>query len=534
MDTLVTRIASLPQEPGVYLFKNEKGEIIYVGKAKRLRNRVSSYFKGKDHSPKTRVLITHIKEIDFILVDNEVEALLLENRLIKKHWPRFNISLKDAKTYAYILVTDEKFPRILSVRSTKKKGTYFGPYVDGFMRHELVQLAIKLFQIRVCEKLPKRECLNYHIGTCTAPCILNADEVQYRKQVEGAISFLKGDTKEVLDRLESEMKTSSKNLKFEIALEKRRQIDAIHTLKERQNVDRVRSFDQDVIAFVRSSSLARVALLPIKKVVVVGKKEFKFEYDEEVFQDFLTTYYSQNPIPNEIVLNVACWKDDAEKESLEGYLSKLRGSSVTLTLPKQGDKLALSKLAEKNLLGGSESTALLDIQQKLNLPQLPSVIECFDISNLGTEHVVAGMVQFKDGDPNKGEYRRFEMKSVIGQDDFASMKEVVHRRYKRLNEENKSLPHLIIIDGGSGQLSSALSSLQELGLQLPIISLAKENEEIYLPNEPSPRTFEKNSKMMLLIRRIRDEVHRFVLGYNKKKRQMRFREEASFTKKIIK
>lgn len=521
---------TIPTEPGVYLFKDERGAIIYVGKARNLRSRVSSYFNSTEKSVKTQVLIKHIASAEYFIVDNETEALLLENKLIKQHSPKYNISLKDAKTYAYIQITDEKFPRILSTRKPGKNGTYFGPYVDGSARNELVQLSLKLFKLRSCRKLPNRACLNYHIGLCTAPCIKAVSETQYAEQVALAKDFLKGSTKPVTERLTNEMKEASAIQKFEIALEKKRQIDAIAALHERQKVDTLKNYDQDVVVIIENEHAAVIGQFSIKKGVISGKREFRFEKQEDILPSFIKLYYSGNLIPHEIILNRPAWADEQEKKAIESYLEHLRKGKVELHVPERGEKAGLIRLAEKNASLALENTILKEMQNLLILPRLPRVIECFDISNLGTQDIVAAMTQWVDGKPNKNGYRKFEIKTVQGKaDDFASMKEAVHRRYKRLRDENGQLPDLIVIDGGKGQLDSALSSLTSLGLTIPIIALAKQEEEIYTPHEEIPKKFSQNSAMMLLLRQIRDSVHNFVLSYNRKKRQMRLRDDAKAT-----
>lgn len=524
-------LKTVPEQPGCYIFKDGKGEVIYVGKAKRLKARVSSYFQKANQSPKTQVLVKHIASADFIVVDSEVEALLLENKLIKQHSPKYNISLKDSKTYAYICVTDEKFPRIMTVRKRGKKGTFFGPYTDGFARVQLISLAVKLFSIRVCKTLPKRACLNYHIGLCTAPCVKNVDEKQYHEQVEGALRFLRGDTEWVADRLKKEMADASAQMKFEQALEKRRQLEALETLKARQRIDRDREFDEDVVAYMTDGTKGFIEILTVRKGVISGKKEFTFELQDDLLESFIKQYYDTHIPPREILLSEACWKDDDEKRAIEQYLKNLHQKSVELIVPERGDRLGLIKLAEKNALARSENTVLKEIQNRLTLPNLPIIIECFDMSNLGADYLVGGMVQWVNGKPNKDQYRRFEIKSVKGKnDDFASMREVVYRRYRRLVAEKAQLPDLIIVDGGPGQLESGLFALKRLGLRIPIIALAKEREEIYTPHEQEPFRFDAQSEMMLLIRGIRDSVHRFVLSYNRKKRRMRLEDEFSQAK----
>lgn len=514
---------TLPQEPGVYLFKDGEGNIIYVGKAKNLRARVRSYFSGNDHSAKTIVLVRQIRDCETIVVHNEVEALLLENKLIKQHKPKYNINLKDAKTYAYIKITDEKYPRILSTRRVTKKGEYFGPYTDGTARHEVVQLAVKLFQLRTCKTLPKRACLNYHIGLCTAPCTHNVSDEEYAQQVEHAREFLKGKTKPVINRLEKEMQRASHSQKYEVALEKRRQLDAVTVLDKRQSVDTIQRFDQDVIALEQGEKHAIIALFSIKKGVISGKKEFTFEFSEGLLAEFIKLYYSENYVPSELIVSEEFWEDTQEREAIEEYLARIKGAHVHITHPQRGQKRRLIELALKNAVIEDES--LIAIKEELNLPQVPSIIECFDISNLGSEDIVCGMTRFVHGRADKRGYRKFKIRTTSGQDDFAAMHEAVLRRYTRLLNENRPMPNLILIDGGKGQLGAALNALRKLSLQLPIIALAKREEEIYLPEEDEPRLIDKSSSMMLLLRRVRDETHRFAITYQKKRREIKFREE---------
>jgi excinuclease ABC subunit C len=318
----------------------------------------------------------------------------------------------------------------------------------------------------------------------------------------------------------------SKNQQFETALELRNQIASIHLLTERQIVDHERRYDQDIMAFRTVGEKLKVIQMGVRKGVLLGKKDFTVDMQAQVEQEFLKAYYTTNIIPREILLNKPTWQEPDEKKALEKFLSEKRNAPVSLTIPRRADKLALIQLAEKNLEASLEvNSALFDLKTALNLPTLPRAIECFDISNLGQEHVVSGMVSFKDARPDKKNYRRFKIKTVAGQDDFASMNEVVTRRYKRLAEEKSPLPDLIMVDGGPGQVSAAKDALNSLSLQIPIIGLAKEREEIYLPNDPTPKCFGKNTRMMLLLRKIRDTTHDFSLGYNQKRRQMQIREE---------
>lgn len=518
--------SDIPTDPGVYLYRDETGEILYVGKAKSLRSRVKSYFSSSDQPAKTRQLVSRIRNIDWIVVNNEVEALLLENKLVKQHWPKYNVNLKDAKTFAYISLTREDFPRVLTSRKVARKLESFGPYTDGFTRQDLQRLVVRVFKLRTCKTLPKRACLNYHIHLCSAPCIGKATTEQYAEQVQKARSFLNGNYQQTIEQLKTQMQSASQAQQYETALELRNQILSIRLVTEHQIVDHERRFDQDVLVFRQVGEKMLAVQMSMRRGVLLGKKEFSVDVQPLIEQEFLKAYYTTNQIPREILLNKPCWVGVEEKKALEEFLSAKRCAPVSMTIPRRADKLGLVQLAEKNLESTLDvDSALVDLQNNLNLSVLPRLIECFDISNLGTEHVVSGMVSFKDAKPDKKNYRKFKIKTFKGQDDFAAVNEVVTRRYKRLIEEKTPMPDLVMIDGGPGQVSAAKVALQTLGLQLPLIGLAKEHEEIYLPDESAPRNFNKNSKMMLLLRKIRDAAHDFSLGYNLKRRQMKIREE---------
>lgn len=526
---LQEKLSQLPKDPGVYLFKDSRGNIIYIGKAKNLKNRVKSYFQTsnkKTHSAKTIILVKNITDLQTIVVDNEIEALLLENKLIKQHKPKYNISLKDSKTFAYIKLTNDKFPRIQSIRTVQRTGIHFGPFTDGSARRELIQLSQRLFKLRTCRNLPKKACLNYHINLCSGPCIKKVTEEEYQEQVKQAINFLKGNSKDIERKIQRDMKDASEKLDFELALEKRKQIEAIQYMEAKQAVDRIVRYDQDVVVMLEQEKKTAIVVFSIHKGVISGKKEYKFESDPELLEDFLKMYYSSHSIPSEIIINRKAWNKESDKIALEGYLSKLKKSKVEFTIPMRGDKSSLIKIAEKNAYYLLENKILQEIQDNLNLAELPETIECFDISNLGDEHIVAAMVQFIDGKPNKTAYRKFEIESTKGkQDDFKAMREVVYRRYHRLQKENKEFPNLIIIDGGKGQVSAAMKALKQLNLQIPLIGLAKQDEEIVLPDTEDTLKFKKTSPMMLLIRKIRDTTHNLVINYNRTKRKIKMRKE---------
>ncbi len=519
----------VPNDPGVYMFKDNGGEIIYCGKAKSLRSRVSSYFSSPNGlAIKTRHLVSKIGSIDWIVVRSEVEALLLENKMIKEHSPKYNINLKDSKTFAYIALTKDAFPRIMASRRADAKLETFGPYTDGAKRRELQRLVVNIFKIRTCRSMPKRACLNYHIGICTAPCIGLVNSEQYKNQVDRARLFLNGEYVQTAKSLREQMHEASEGRRYEKAMELRNQLDSIELISKRQVVDHERSYDQDVIAFRRLGERAIVVQMGIRRGVLLGKKDFEMDYQENFEQEFLRAFYSSNQIPREIIVNEKCWADDQEKDAMEQFLSRLRGAGVTIILPIKGEKRELLSLAEMNIEANMKHDgALIDLQNELNLPTLPIVIESFDVSNTGDEHIVSGMVRFVNAKPDKGGYRKFKITTVDGANDFASIQEAVYRRYSRLKEEGAKMPDLILIDGGAEQLASAMKSLERLGIFVPAIGLAKRLEEIYLPGEQFPRSFKNNGRMMLLLRRIRDATHDFSLSYNRKRRQMKMRDEFS-------
>jgi excinuclease ABC subunit C len=349
---------------------------------------------------------------------------------------------------------------------------------------------------------------------------------QYIDQVEKARSFLKGDYEEITEILNIQMKKASQEKEYERALELRNQIASIDLLTQRQIVDSYRGYDQDVFAFRRLDERLLIIQMKLRKGVLLGKKDYSLDFKFEIEQEFLKHFYSKKRIPQEILLNKAAWKDNEEKTALEEYFSTLRGTKVSLKIPHEGEELHLMQLAEKNIeVNLAENSSLVDLQMSLNLPTLPRIIECFDVSNLGKEHVVSGMVRYSDGKPDKRNYRRFKIKTVEGQDDVASIKEVVMRRYKRLLNEKSQLPDLVIVDGGSNQVNAAKIALKSLDLQIPLIGLAKKHEEIFLPNEVHSKKFNNNSRMMLLLRRIRDSAHNFSAKYYQKRRQMKMRKE---------
>jgi excinuclease ABC subunit C len=504
-------LKNIPESPGCYLFMDKEGRIIYIGKAKNLKKRVSSYFQKKSFDTKTEILIGKIKDVSFIATNNEVEALILENNLIKKNTPKYNINLKDSKRYAYIELTREKFPRLVIARKRVSSGKYFGPFVSGTDRNYVRELIIKTFKIRTCKKFPKKPCLRYHINLCSAPCVGLITETNYDSDVRSAVMVLRGHNSELISELKNKMNDSSEKKDYEKAIARRNQIQAVKWLSEKQTMERQKKYDEDIINFIVKESRVYLILFNLYKGMLENKQEFDFLFNENFFEEFLVQYYSDNPVPKELIL------PKLVDESIGHFLKERRKNNVIITVPKIGEKKNLLELVGKNieLTFFGDMTKLDDLRAKLKLNENPNVIECFDISHLSGTSTVGSMVQFRNAKPDKSNYRRFKIKTVSGIDDFAAISEVVSRRYKRLILEKKELPKLIIIDGGKGQLSAALDELNKLNLKIPIISIAKKMEEIFVPGLSFSIRLDRKSKALLLIQEMRDEAHRFAIKYNR-------------------
>lgn len=506
----------IPKEPGCYIMKNSDGDIIYIGKAKRLDRRVKSYFQ-KAHNGKTMMLVADINAIEFIITDSEIEALLLESKLIRKHKPKYNIDLKNSEKYAYIKITNEEYPRLITSRKVDlRSGEYFGPYTDGTSRRETIFLLNKIFKLRTCRKLPKKVCLLYHIGRCTAPCEKKVAKNVYLDQVAQARRVLKGEVQQVMADLKSEMQRFSKEQEYEKAKERRDQLVALNKIANaaNQKVSLQKRYNQDYINYIQNEDGLYIQLFNVNKGIVSGRKEFSFDTLHGDIGDFIAQYYYDNDIPEEVVLPTAL----EDKDLIESYLSELKKGKVIITIPKKGKKKDLLALLKKNVKSqlSQHDQILLELKEHLNLQSMPRVIECFDISNIGKKYAVGSMVQFRDGRPDKSNYRRFKIRTVVGrQDDFAMMGEVVRRRYRRLTQTGEDLPDLIVIDGGKGQLGSAFSQLKDLDVHVPLISLAKKDEEIYFVGSEEPLRLSRDSKALQLIQQARDEAHRFGLKYHR-------------------
>lgn len=507
---------SIPELPGSYQFLNAQGDIIYVGKAKNLLKRIFSYPKATDG--KTKKLVSEVREIQFTVTRNEVEALLLEAKLILAHQPKYNIALKSGERYAYIQVTDEVFPRLVTTRTPKRGDRVFGPYTSGEARVESLHLANTVFKLRVCKRLPKRACLLYHLKLCPAPCIGKITPAEYQTNVRKAESFLRGDMQPLLKGLEREMHAYSEHQQYETAKIRRDQIRALRHLGESPAGKPRRAYNQDAVNFVATAAKMVVQIFHISRGVISRRREFTIrrplgQNDRQLFTDFLTQYYYTEDIPEEIIVPVPL----IESALMEQYLAKESGRRVKITVPQQGEKLRLLELLAQNIAVSVKSgdSALLELQEKLRLPRIPRVVECFDISNLGPTNLVASLVTFKDGHPDKNNYRRFKIRTVRGQSDYDAMREVVERRFRRLLAEHVPLPDLVLVDGGKPQLSAALSVFRQLGIQQPVAGLAKKFEELYTTGSIYPLRLPKTSAALKLVQRIRNEAHRFAITYQR-------------------
>jgi len=504
-------ITHLPKKPGCYLFHDKQARILYIGKAKNLRNRVKTYQKPQLLDPKTQQLVKQIHHVDFIVTDTEVEAFILENTLIKKHQPKYNINLKDAKSYSYLRITDEQFPRVIIARRKTGKGKYFGPFVSAADRDYILQFLKKTFHLRTCKKMPKKACLRYHIHLCDAPCIGHISEEEYNQQIDTVNQILKGNIRKATDQITTEMQQFSEEQHYEHALRKRNQLTALEHLKERQNMQRQKRYNEDIINYRIVEDNVYLMLFNVYKGTLSNKNEFVFSYYDQFLEEFIIQHYSDHPIPKEVIV------PESLDESLQEFLSHQKQQKVRITVPQRGEKKQLLRLVRKNIdiTFFANTKKIAAVQQRLRLHEKPVVIECFDISHLSGTSTVGSMVQFRNGRPDKSNYRRFRIRTVEGIDDFKAISEVVRRRYTRLLKENRSFPNLIIIDGGRGQLNSALSILEDIGVTTPVISIAKRLEELYIPGRIRPLLLKKDDIALQYIQQIRDEAHRFAIKYNR-------------------
>jgi excinuclease ABC subunit C len=509
-------IEQIPEQAGCYLFYH-RNTIIYIGKAKNLRKRIKSYFQHQDLSAKTELMAGLIDHLDYIVTDNELEALILENTLIKKHQPRYNINLKDAKSYAFLKITAEAFPRLITCRQKDDKGYYFGPFTSGMQRNLIQKTLQKIYRLRTCAKLPKKPCLRYHLQLCSAPCIFPQISTTYQQGIEQIKLILNGHISTLIQSMHQEMQEAAKSLEFEQALILRNRIQALTFLSEKQKMDRHKKNHEDIINYSVQQEQVFLMTFQVTRGLLENKQEYVFPHYENFLEEFLLQYYSGVTPPAGIIL------PQAISPVLIEFLCWQRKKKVQIIIPRRGEKKKLLDLVAKNIelhyFGWYEP--LNELQQILKLDKLPDRIECFDISHLSGSFMVASMVRFHHGLPDKSNYRRFKIKTLTAIDDPKAIFEVVSRRYSRLFAEQglSAMPDLVIVDGGRSQLQAALQALEPLNIRLPVMAIAKKEEHIYLPGKMDPLMVSKKNKGLSLIRRIRDEAHRFAITYHKLLRQ---------------
>ncbi len=572
--------SAIPDSPGVYIMKDVKGRIIYIGKAKSLRKRVRSYFGNKTHDNyKTQRLVELVAGVEFVVTDTEGEAFLLESNMIKRHRPRFNIELKDQQRYTYLRISDEKYPRLLVSRRTRDgrflgKGQTFGPFVQGSSKILTVGALRKAFQIRICKTLPKKVCLEYHLGNCEGPCEFESAQKRYQGHVDALRDVLAGSDqlKIFSEKLRLQMKEAADARHFERAIEIRDTLVRLDGLNSGQKMERVKSSDEEYFGIAVRDHTAVVMTFRMIHGVIRDSDKFVFDaMADNTFAGFLYQYYTTRRIPHHIVLS----EMPQDAELLESLLSERAGHAVDMSVPQRGRRKEMIDLILRNVaivhesgagdygeagdsLGAvdgrigsgrfptsAESPGLLQLQGALGLARIPHVIECFDVSNHGEAFAVGSMSRFVGGVPDKSGYRRFRIKTVDGRDDYAMISEIVHRRYRRIldgragsrggsgrgdaddndvapaadpgtDKKTAELPDLVVIDGGKGQLGAALKSLFKLGLHdLPCVSLAKENEEVYVPGRSDPVVIPRSDRSLKILQHARDESHRFGVSYNR-------------------
>ncbi|MEP0827143.1 MAG: excinuclease ABC subunit UvrC [bacterium] len=546
-DNLSLKLKNLPDAPGVYLFRDKERKIVYIGKAKSLRNRVRTYFQaGQRHDAKTARLVSVIDDFDLLVTDSEIEAMILEANLVKEHKPRYNVNLKDDKHFPYIKVTvNEPFPRILVVRRLAKDGArYFGPFTSAKGMRKTIKFLSNLFRIRSCNlTIPhpsgrlQKVCLDYHIGRCGGPCEGLQTEKEYRRQVESVLMYLSGKSEALISELKKQMESHSRRMKFEEAGRVRDQITALESVRQKQKVDAGVVIDRDIIAFAREASDTVAVVLQIREGILIGRQDFQLaseaeETDEEVLSSFVRQYYNNQPnLPDNIYLPLAI----PDAPLIARWLSEVREKKVSVHIPLKGEKLRLVDMAaanarllldelliQKKAFKERLSGAVQALKSDLRMEHSPRTIACVDISNTGVTDAVGSLVYFDNGKPRKSEYRHFKIKDIKGQDDFAMMREIVGRYFYRLKQEKKEPPDLLVVDGGKGQLNSVLKELASLGFtHQQILGLAKRLEEVYLPGNSEPLTIPKSSPGLALLKRLRDEAHRFAVEYNRKVRARR-------------
>ena len=547
---LQDQIASLPTRPGVYLFKDGAGEVVYVGKAKSLRARVRSYFRPGDAiSLKTQNLVRHIESLDTIVVGSEAEALILEANLIKEHRPRFNIQLRDDKRYPYIKVTlNEPFPRVYVTRRTVNDGSrYFGPYTSVGPMRQALELIKRLYTVRSCRydlptETPSRPCLDYHIGRCLAPCVGLQDEASYAGMISEIVSVLEGDSEAVRAQVEERMHAAAAALDFERAASLRDVLPGLDALAREQRVQKLGGGNHDVVGVARDGALAVGVVMKIRRGGLLGRDTLRFsdiedESDDSLLSSFAIRYYlgrgdsGHRDVPAEVLAP----GDFEDRDVLAEILTEAASHRVRIFTPQKGTKERLLSLASDNARHALEDRrteleyvsdradlVLYDLQDKLDLKIVPRLMVCFDVSHTQGSETVAGAAVFENGEPKKAEYRHMRIKGDWGNDDYRSMAEVVSRYFRRRTEEEKPLPDLVLIDGGKGQLSAAVGALGEIGMtDVALAALAKREEVVFVPGRSEPIRLEKRDRALHVLQRIRDEAHRFAVSYNRKLRRKR-------------
>jgi excinuclease ABC subunit C len=547
-----TRLRGLPAGPGVYLFRDSRGDVLYIGKAKSLRSRVRSYFnRSGDSRPALGGLVQRVSDVEVIVTSSEAEALHLEQNLVKRHRPPFNVRLRDDKSFPYIAVTvQDEYPRVMFTRERHRRGTvYFGPYANAKKVRETLDVLNRVFQFRPCEgPKPGRHsgipCLDFHIERCQAPCVGAISPEAYRRIIDGVIAFLSGDTKPIVRELERKMRDAAAAERYEEAARTRNRLFAIRSLAERQAADKRAVGTVDVIGIAAEADRAAVQVFPLRDGKLIDRYAFHLENVEgrdrqTVLESFCLEYYGSAPsIPPQLVVPTGL----GDLAALERFLSDLRGARVEIRSPVRGEKRRLAELASENAqlalahdLSQAEQRrlrrveALEELREALNLESLPLRIECFDVSNIQGASIVASMVVFQDAAPKKAHYRTFSVRGLEGQDDFASMAQVVSRRFARLrdaaspqrwDESFGSMPNLVVVDGGRGQLSAALEAIHST-YDLPrvaVVALAKQEEEVFVPGRADPVVLDRHDAGLQLLQRIRDEAHRFALTYHRRRR----------------
>jgi len=544
---LNNKLKTLPTRPGIYQFKNDKDKVIYVGKARNLRSRVRSYFHGSTTNAKTIALVKKIKDVELVVTDSEIEALVLENNLIKELKPRYNIDLKDDKSFPFIKVTNEPYPQVYSTRRVIKDGSkYFGPYTSVKSMKSSLRMINQIFKIRSCKydinevtiaKNKYKLCLDYHINKCDGPCEGLISEREYNEMVQEVIKLLRGKTDDLIKELETKMQKASSALDFEKAGEIRDKLEQLKTISSKQKIVSNDFIDRDVISVAFEDNDSACSIFNIRSGKLVGKRQLRLslkggEELPEIYNSIVKFYYGEHTdIPKEILFET----EPIDSDLLKQWLNLRAEKKVKFVIPQRGELRSLVNMCKQNAIlqlkeiqiqkmkkEGQIPFAVAALQRDLRLNKLPKKIECFDISNLQGTDSVASLVVFVDGKPKKSLYRKFIIQDVEGPDDFASMQEVIRRRYTRILKNKQPLPDLIMVDGGKGQLSSAVAILNDLGLkQIPIIGLAKRLEEVFFPWKSEAESIAKTSSGLKLLQQIRDEAHRFAITFHRKRRDKR-------------